>query len=214
MTPYLSPTPSGNLTPCLPNPNYFYCLISRGVCGMTHNQISLLFLALSLTVGFSATLLTSSPVNQIIARDPRALLLLVSLQAFGHSNFQGIICKAEKTSTVPFMLSPSLSVPWGQLFYLREPYWEISNSIALYFWPLISDTYSCLIMSCGNSQEKNEIVPSCRCQLLAEARAGCTLLSSLPLFYAVSQPVRLEVCFCEIQTWSYLSCEFTRSGLA
>lgn len=34
---------------------------------MTHNQASLLFLVLSLAVGFSATLLPSSPVNQIIA---------------------------------------------------------------------------------------------------------------------------------------------------
>lgn len=34
---------------------------------MTHNQASLLFLALSLAVGFSAPLLPYSPVNQIIA---------------------------------------------------------------------------------------------------------------------------------------------------
>lgn len=138
----------------------------------------------------------------------------MSSQAFGHSNFQGIICKAEKTSTVPFMLSPGLSFPWGQLFYLRKPYREISNSIALFFWPLISDTYSCLITSCSNSQEKNEIVLSCRCQLLAKATADCTLLFTLPLFYAVFQPVSPEVCFCEIQTLSYFSCEFTRSDLA
>lgn len=45
----------------------FYCLISRGVHGMTHNQASLLFLALSLAVGFSAPLLPYSPVSQIIA---------------------------------------------------------------------------------------------------------------------------------------------------
>lgn len=95
-TPYLWPTPSGNLTPCLPNPNYFYCLISRGVSGTTHNRVSLLLLPLSLAVCFSATLLPSSPVNQIMARDPGALVLPVLSQAFGHSNFQGIICKAEK----------------------------------------------------------------------------------------------------------------------
>lgn len=130
--------------------------------------------------------------------DPRVLVPLVSSQAFGHSNFQGIICKAEKTSTVPFMLFPGLSFPWGQLFYLRESYREISNSITLFFWPLISDTYSCLITSCSNSEEKNETVLSCRCPLLAEAAADRALLFTLSLFHAVFQPVSLEVCFCEI----------------
>lgn len=145
--------------------------------------------------------------------DPRVLVLLASLQTFGHSNFKGIICKAEETSTVPLMLSPGLSFPWGQLFYLRAPWREISNSTTLFFWPLISDTYSCLITSCSNSQKQNEIAPGFRCQFLAKAKAGCTLLFASSLFYSLLQPVSLQVCPSEIQTSSYFTREFTGSDL-
>lgn len=138
----------------------------------------------------------------------------MSSQALGHSNFQGIICKAEKTSTVPLMLSPGLSFPRGQPFYLREPYREISNSIALFFWPSISDTYSCLIMSCSNSQKKNEIAPRFRCQLFAKAKADCTLLFTPPLLCSLFQPVSLELCSSATKTLGCLSREFTGSDLA
>lgn len=145
--------------------------------------------------------------------DPRVLALLASSQTFGHSNFKGIICRAEETSTVPLMLSPGLSFPWGQLFYLRAPWREISISTILFFWPLIWDTYSCLITSCSNSQKKNEISPGFRCQFLAKAKAGCTLLFALSLFCSLLQPVSLKVCPSEIQTSSYFSGEFTGSNL-
>lgn len=132
--------------------------------------------------------------------------------SFWTFQFSGDYMQSRKTSAMPFMLSPSLSFPWGQLFYLREPYREISNSIALFFWPLIPNTYSCLITSCSNSQENNEIAPGCRCQLLA--KADCTFLYAPTLFCAVFQPVSLEVCFCETQTLICFRCEFIRSELA
>lgn len=116
----------------------------------------------SLLCSHSITIFTCESDNG--SCDPRALVPLVLSQAFGHSNFQGIICKAEKHQPCLSCFSQVFLFPGDNSFIsVREPYREISNSIALFFWPLIPDTYSCLITSCNNSQEKNEIAPGCRC---------------------------------------------------
>lgn len=122
MTPYLSATPSGNLAPCLSNPNYFYCLISRGVCGVTHNQMSLLLLALSLAVGFSATLLTSSPVNQIIAHViPEHYSRLCRCKRLDIPIFRGLYAKQERHQPFLSCFLPVFLFPGDNSFISGSP---------------------------------------------------------------------------------------------